>query len=407
MENQDFGVLQGIRVLDLTRMLAGPFCTMMLADHGAEVIKVEAPGGDPTRYAGPFAEDSTGLGGFFQSVNRNKKSLVLDLKREEGAALFKTMVKTADVVVENFRPGVMDDLGLSYEVLKQLNPKLVFASISGFGDARNGASPRSQWPAFDPIAQAVGGIVSITGLSEDEPVRAGTSLGDIIPGMYAAFGILAAVHRANKTGESQHVDVAMADSILSLCECAVYKYSYAGQVQKPAGNHHHLAAPAGLFKVKDGWVSIAAMQDSHWEILCQGLNMESLLQDSRFEDALKRRNHLVELEEALDQFLRNYSKSEIMEKLGGKIPIAPVQNIEDIFADPHFAAREMLVEVDEPGIDQKKTVTGTPVKFNETPGGVKHRAPLLGEHTASLLQEVGIDETAISELVESAAVVCI
>ncbi|TXS92951.1 CoA transferase [Parahaliea maris] len=408
MSTEPTGVLQGIRVLDLTRMLAGPFCTMLLADHGAEVIKIESPAGDPTRLAGPFASNggAKALGGFFQSVNRNKKSVVLDLRQQEGVAILKKLVETADVVVENFRNGVMEEMGLSFDELKACNPTLVFASISGFGDARNGESPYANWPAFDPIAQAVGGLVSMTGPRSDMPTRVGSSLGDIVPGMYAAFGILAALHRAKQSGEAQHVDVAMADSILSICESLVYNYSYAGKSSSPAGNHHHLAAPAGLFKVKDGWVSIAAMQDAHWDILCQQLNMNDLHTDPRFSDALKRKEHLEALEEGMARYLLQLTKFEFMERLGGLLPVAPVQDAREIFNDPHFAARNMLIEVEEPGCKDNKVVAGTPVKFSETAFGGFKRAPLKGEHTQQVLSEVGFSESDIGHLVNDSTIVC-
>ena len=206
-----FGALSSIRVLDLTQMLAGPYGTMMLADHGAEVIKIEPPKGDMTRNGGPFTESDTQRthGGYFQSVNRNKRSVMLDLKSEEGKAAFLELVKSADAVTENFRVGVMDKLGLGYEVLREVNPKIVYGCLNGFGDPRTGASPYAKWPAFDVVAQAMGGIMAITGPDPQTPTKIGPGVGDIVPGMFLAFGVLAAVHKARETGAGQFVDVSM------------------------------------------------------------------------------------------------------------------------------------------------------------------------------------------------------
>ena len=228
------GALAGLRVLDFTRALAGPFCTMLLADQGADVIKVEAlDTGDGTRTMVPFPPEITDrrpYGGYFQSVNRNKRSIVIDLKSPQGKGLVRNMVRSVDVVVENFRAGVMEGLGLSYESLAEINPKLVYAAIRGFGDPRTGESPYSKWPAYDVIAQAMGGMMSITGPVDGVPTKVGPGVGDLIPATLSAFGILAAVLNANKTGEGQFVDVAMYDSILAFCERIVPQYSYTGEV---------------------------------------------------------------------------------------------------------------------------------------------------------------------------------
>lgn len=401
MKHKSFGVLQGVKVIDLTRMLAGPFSTMMLADQGADVIKIEGFDGDATRATGPFTGDGSDgeLGGFFQSANRNKKSIVIDLKSPEGIAVLKSLIKTADVLVENFRSGVMDKLGLSFDVLKQVNPKIVYASISGYGDARNGESPFAKWPAFDVVAQAMGGLVATTGPNADSPTRVGHSVGDIVPGMFAAFGIVSALRYAEISGEAQHVDVSMLDSILAICESSVYQYSYTKKVPGPAGNHHSLVAPLGLFKAKDGWIALAAPQDHSWKILCDFLDMPELLNDARFDDAVLRRTNFDVLVVEINQRTSQLTKAELLSLFGGVIPVGPVSDIEDIFNSPHYAARKMLTPVDDPYSGKTQIIANTPVKFSETPGGVKSRAPLLGEHTKEILLASGLSEAELAELV--------
>jgi crotonobetainyl-CoA:carnitine CoA-transferase CaiB-like acyl-CoA transferase len=401
MSKKLFGVLRGVKVVDLTRMLAGPFSTMMLADQGAEVIKVEGFDGDATRTTGPFTGDGADgeLGGFFQSANRNKKSIVIDLKSPAGLEVVKSLIESADVVVENFRSGVMEKLGLSFDVLKVINPKIVYASISGFGDARNGKSPFVKWPAFDVVAQAMGGLIATTGADAQNPTRVGQSVGDIVPGMFAAFGIVSALRYAELSGEAQHVDVSMLDSILAICESSVYQYSYTKKVPGPAGNHHSLVAPLGLFEAKDGWIALAAPQDHSWKILCEYLDMAALMDDKRFGNALLRRTNIVQLAAEINKRTSLLSKVELLELFGGVIPVGSVNDMEDIFDSPHYAARNMLVSVDDPQTGKSQTIAGTPVKFSETPGGIQGRAPLLGEHTKEILLAAGLSEATLAELI--------
>jgi len=265
------GILSGIRVLDLSRMLSGPYCTMMLADHGAEVIKIEGPDGDTSRSNGPWrADDETrDWAGYFVSLNRSKKSMVLDLKTDEAKATIRTLVRSSHVLVENFRPGVMERLGLGYEELAQENPALVYAAIRGFGDPRSGESPYASWPSYDVVAQAMGGLMSMSGADRDNPMKTGPGIGDVFAGMMLAFAIVAAVRHAERTGEGQFVDIAMYDAMLSLCERLVYLYDMEGKVAEPAGNGHPLLAPFGLFPAADGWVSIGVVDDAFWRELAR------------------------------------------------------------------------------------------------------------------------------------------
>ena len=279
------GPLEGTRVLDLTRGLAGPFCTMLLADLGADVVKVEPPGGDPSREIGPFLDDDEkrSFGGYFQSVNRNKRSIVLNLNDQGDVETFRTLARRAEMVVENFRTGVMDDFGLSFEALAAENKRLVYLAVRGFGDARTGASPYTEWPAFDVVAQAMGGMLSITGTADGEPVKTGPGVGDIYAGSLAAVGGLAAVLHSRATGEGQFVDVAMYDAILALCERIVYQHSYDGIVPVQQGNTHPLMCPFDIFRSKDGHFAVAAATDKHWPILCSIIGRPDLVLTPRWQ----------------------------------------------------------------------------------------------------------------------------
>jgi crotonobetainyl-CoA:carnitine CoA-transferase CaiB-like acyl-CoA transferase len=386
------GALDGIRIVDLTQMLAGPYCTMMLADQGAEIIKVEPLEGDYARRAGPFRADDTlhAFGGYFASVNRNKKSIALDLKRPEARDVVLRLCADADAVVENYRVGVMDRLGLSFETLRERNPRLVYASIRGFGDPHTGASPYAAWPAFDVVAQAMGGIMGITGPDADTPLKVGPGVGDLVPAMMAAYGIVCAVLRAGRTGRGQYVDVAMVDSILSLCERIVYQRAFLGANPHPEGNRHPLLCPFGMFPARDGNVTIAAHTDDWWAALCRIIGRPELATDPRTATSESRTRHQDLVCGAVEDFTRRHTKQELIGHLGGKVPFGPVYRIDDIVADPHFAAREMIVALDHPGSPERIEVAGIPVRLSETPGRVRHRAPLLGEHTDAILRTLAV-----------------
>ncbi len=385
------GALEGLRVVDLTQMLAGPYCTMMLADQGAEVIKVEPPEGDNTRQMGPHhASDSEHLfGGYFASVNRNKRSIVLDLKQAAGRELLLRLVAGADVLVENYRAGVMERLGLGYEVLRERNPKLVYASIRGFGDPRTGRSPYVDWPAYDVVAQAMGGIMGITGPDAATPVKIGPGVGDIVPAMAAAYGIMAAVWRAGRTGLGQYVDVGMVDVVLALCERIVHHYAFQGSVPRPEGNRHPFLSPFGLLKARDGHIALACHTDPFWADLCRLIGRPELIDHPDFVSREARNAHKDAVYDAVDAFTSRHTRRELMAIFGGKVPFGPVFDIADIATDPHFAAREMIVPVEHPGVEGRVAIAGTPIRMTETPGGVRRRAPLLGEDTDAILREQG------------------
>ena len=386
------GPLDGLRVVDLTRMLAGPYCTMVLADLGADVVKVEPPGGDTTRKTPPFApgDELRAFGGYFASINRNKRSIVLDLKQERDRDVLLRLVDGADVLVENFRPGVMERFGLAYETVHERNPRLVYASVRGFGDPRTGASPYVDWPAYDVSSQAWGGMMGITGTADGLPLKTGPGVGDVFPAVLAAVGIVAAVRHADRTGAGQYVDVSMVDGVLSLCERIVYQWSFGGDVPRPQGNTHPLLCPFDVFRTADGWVSIAAPADHQWRTLAELIGRAELRDDPRFADGPTRARNAPAIREAVSAWTEARPTAEVLRVLGGHVPVAPVNTVVDIFGDPHFAAREMLVQVEQPGAPEPVTIAGAPIKLTETPGGVRRRAPLLGEHTDEILKEVGL-----------------
>jgi len=386
------GPLAGLRIIDATQALAGPFCTMLLADLGADVVKVEPPAGDMTRYGGPFTREDgeRAYGGYFASINRNKRSAVLDLKTTDGRDALLALVGTADAFVENSKAGVMDGLGLGYEVMCQLNPRLVYAAIRGFGDPRTGTSPYLDWPAFDVVAQAMGGVVGVTGTAEGETFRCGPSVGDIYPATLAALGVSAALVHAGRTGEGQFLDVAMYDGVLALCEAIVYRYSYTGQVSRPTGNGHPALAPFDLFPTADGSCAIAAPTEKHWALLCEVIGRPDLVDSDLTRTNRERVANAAFVREVVSAWTSTHTSAEIVATLGGRVPVGPVQTADAVFGDPHVAAREMLVEVPQPDGSRSVVLPGSPIKLTATPAGVYRRPPRLGEHTAEVLAEVGL-----------------
>lgn len=374
--------LEGLRVLDLTRVLAGPYTTMILADLGAEVIKLEMPGsGDDSR---AFPPHVNGESAYFMSLNRNKRSMTLNLKSETGKEIFLEMIKKVDIIVENFRPGTMERLGLGYEILKQENPKLIYAAASGFGHS----GPYSKRPAYDAIVQAMGGIMSITGQPGGPPTRVGTSIGDITAGLFAAIGILASlVHREN-TGIGQKVDVAMLDSQVAILENAIARYTANGEVPEPIGNRHPAITPFEPFATKDGQLMIAIGNNTLWSKFCGVIKRKELLDDPRFITNAQRTANHAELKPLLTTIFLEKSTAEwrqLFDQSG--IPNGPINSVDQVVIDPQVVAREMIVEVDHPKAG-KTSLPGIPIKLSETPGSIRQPAPLLGEHTVEILRDV-------------------
>ena len=361
-----------MRVVDVSQALAGPFCTMLLADLGADVIKIEPPRGDIPRHQGPYmrGDSEHAYGAYFASVNRNKRGIVLDLNLAGDREVLFRLVDHGDVLVENFRAGVMERWGLAYETLHERNPKLVYGAIRGFGDPRTGKSPYSDWPAFDIVAQAMGGIVSMTGTADGECLRVGPSVGDLYPATLAALAITAAVVHAQATGEGQFVDVAMYDSIVALCESAVYRYSYMGFVTQPMGNSHPQLSPFDIYPTADGSVAVAAPTDSHWTKLCRLMGREDLVDDEHTRGNRERVRNADFVRDTMSEWTLVHTTAEIVGVLAGEVPVGPVNRAPDLFEDPHLRAREMLVAIEHPGGDRPGVFPNSPMRFTETPSGV-------------------------------------
>jgi succinyl-CoA:mesaconate CoA transferase len=391
--------LSDVRVLDLTQVLAGPYCTMLLADLGADVIKVERPGGDLIRANPPFVGngDDAGdesYGGYFQSVNRGKRSLELDLGDESDRADFLDLVESADVVVENYRAGTMEQFDLGYERLRERNPRLVYAAIRGFGDPRTGETSRQGRPTFDLIAQALGGVMEITGDPDGPPTKVGPGVGDLFTAALNAVGILGALHHRERTGEGQFVDTAMYDSMVSLCERSAYQYSYTGEIPTRQGNAHPTLFPYDSFETEDGHIVIAAFGNNHWLGLCEAMDRPDLA--AEFDDPASRMANRESIREEIAAWCGERASEDVLAALDGSVPSAPVQDVADVFADPHVEARGMLHEVEQPSSGERVTIAGNPIKLSETPPAPGERAPLLDEHRAELLGETADPETAES-----------
>jgi crotonobetainyl-CoA:carnitine CoA-transferase CaiB-like acyl-CoA transferase len=321
--------------------------------------------------------------------------------------VLKRLVAKADILVENFRAGVMERLGLGYETLIEINPRLVYGAIRGFGDPRTGRSPYAAWPAYDIVAQAMGGIIAITSPTPGgSPTKIGPGVGDLIPAMQCAFGILAALHRARSSGRGQFVDVAMVDGVLAACERPVFQFSYEGVVPGPEGNSHPLLCPYGLFPAKDGWVAIGCPHDEFWRLLVRTIGRPELVEDARYAFTRDRLDRRAEVEGLVSAWTSARTKAEITEVLGGKIPFGPVRGIDEVFEDSHTHARNMLADVEVPGVAGRTfQVANTAVKLSGTPGGVRTRAPLTGEHTLAVLAEFGFGEDEVARLKSQRAIV--
>lgn len=378
------GPLEGVKVLDLTQIMAGPFCTLLLADMGADVVKVEKPdGGDDNRRQGPpFIK---GTAAAFYAINRNKRSMVLDLKNEQGREVFRRLVPRFDIVVENFRPGTLEKLGLGYDQLKELSPALIYCSISGYG--RTG--PLAEQGGFDLVAQGMAGLMSITGISGAPPVKVGVPISDLNAGLYGAFGILCAhIHRL-RTGKGQLVDTSLFEGALSYTFWHSALYFATGQVPGPLGSAHLLVAPYQALKTKDGYINLGAGNQRTWEAFCHAVRREDLLKDPRFKDTGTRKLHEKELAEILEQVLETNTTEywlEVCAKAG--VPAGPINNLAQAFAHPQTLARQMVVELESHELGSMKHL-GVPVKLSETPGSVRTLAPALGQHTEDVLLENG------------------
>ena len=394
------GPLQGCRVLELTHIMAGPTCGMMLADMGADVIKVEKPTGDDTRRLTP--PTINGESAAFLMMNRNKRGLALDLKQDSARDALKTLLKDADVVIENFRGGTMERLGLGYETLREENPGLIFVSISGFG--RTG--PYASRGGFDLIAQGMSGIMTITGEGPGRPpVKVGAPLSDITAGIIAAMAVSAAYAHKLKTGEGQKVDTSLFEAAITHTYWQSAIAFATGETPHPLGSAHPLSAPYQAFQTSDGWINLGAANQRNWEKLVNCIGVPELNEDPRFVTNHERMHNLPALEEELNRVFRQRTTEDwlaALEEAG--VPAGPVLTVNEMLEDPQALAREMIVETEHPVAGMTKAL-GLPVKFSETPGGIERPAPLLGQHSAEVLAEGGYDQAAIDAMVASGAVI--
>ena len=375
--------LEGIRVADLGHVLAAPTASMILADLGAEVIHIEPVSGDDSRHFGPFLN---GQSAYFISINRNKKSMVINLKDPGGKDVFMDIIKVSDVVLENFRPAAMAGLGLSYPELSRLNPKIIYASICGFGhDALPGYA---ESPAYDMIAQAASGLMSITGSENGPPVRVGSSVGDIVAGHQCAIGILAALRHRDMTGLGQKVDISMVDSLVYILENAVVRYSVSGEVPGPLGTAHPSITPFQGFRTENGWIVIAVGNDAMWQTFCRAVSSPELAAEPRFLTNRSRTEHRAELAGIISKEMLKRTTEEWMRILGEhKLPSSPINTLDKVVSDPNIIHRRMIVEIDQPAAGKMK-IAGSPFHLSETPGEVYAPAPLLGEHTEEVLSGI-------------------
>ena len=376
------GPLDGMKVLDLTRVLAGPYATMLLGDLGAEVIKIEQPGtGDESRNFGPF---KNGFSLYFMSVNRGKQSVTLNLKTERGQAIFKQLLKQTDILVENFRPGTMQKLGLDYDTLKGEHPSLIYAACSGFGQT----GPYAQQGAYDMIIQGMGGIISITGEPDGPPVRVGTSISDITAALFTTIGVLSALHHRNRTGSGQFVDVAMLDSLVAVLENAVVRYFATGEAPKPLGARHPAITPFEAFASADGHVIIALGNDTLWAKFCEHVDRHELISDERFRTNADRTENHSELFPILSEIMSQRPTDDWIDALGAiGVPCGPINAMDKVVSHPQVQAREMITRIAH-DITGEVEVPGVPIKLSETPGNVDAPAPSLGEHTTKVLTDL-------------------
>lgn len=376
------GPLDGMKVLDLTRVLAGPYATMLLGDLGAEVIKIEQPGtGDESRNFGPF---KNGFSLYFMSVNRGKQSVTLNLKTERGQAVFKRLLKQTDVLVENFRPGTMEKLGLDYDTLRVEHPSLIYAACSGFGQT----GPYAQQGAYDMIIQGMGGIISITGEPDGPPVRVGTSISDITAALFTTIGVLSALHHRNRTGRGQLVDVAMLDSLVAVLENAVVRYFATGEAPKPLGARHPAITPFEAFASADGHVIIALGNDTLWAKFCEHVDRQELISDERFRTNADRTENHGELFPILSEVMSQRKTDDWIDALGAiGVPCGPINAMDKVVSHPQVQAREMITRIAH-RITGEVEVPGVPIKLSETPGTVDAPAPSLGEHTTAVLTDL-------------------
>ncbi|HYM00280.1 MAG TPA: CoA transferase [Blastocatellia bacterium] len=390
--------LDGMRVLEITQVMSGPFCGLLLADMGADVIKVEKPGGDDSRRMAP--PTINGESAAFMSINRNKRGLGLNLKTEEGRAIFKRLAAASDILIENFRPGAMAKLGLGYDDLAPANPALIYCSISGFGQT----GPYRDRGGFDLVAQAMSGMISITGHPDQTPVKVGVPIADLNAGMYACYAILSAYIHRLKTGKGQRIDASLLESSLAYTFWESAMFFATGENPKAMGSAHRLSAPYQVFKAADGYFALGAANQSNWKRLCEVIQRPDLLHDPRFVDNPTRVLNQLDLTRVLEDVFKQRTLNQwisAFEEAG--VPVGPVYSFDQVYQDPQVIDREMSVEINHPKAGPTRLI-GIPVKLSETPGRIRRPAPTLGQHTDEILGEAGLDQPEIKSLREKKAV---
>jgi CoA:oxalate CoA-transferase len=393
--------LEGLRVIDLTRIYAGPYCSMLFADMGAEVIKVEPPGGEMIRDNPPMVAkgeggpDDRSRSGYFLSLNRNKYGITLNLKHPQAVAIFKDLTKITDVVLENYAPGVMKRLGIDYPVLKEINPRIIVAAISGFGQW----GPYSERIAFDHISQAMSGIMSITGHPNSPPTKVGTSLGDVNAAVHAAFAIMAALWHRERSGVGQFVDISMQEAMVSILEGAIVRWTVGEELLTPIGSHNPHDAPMGAFQCKDGYIIIATVGDEHWRRFCKAIDKPEWAEDPGYRTKRQRWEKKDLLTKEIEKITSKYTIKEVGAMMDReRVANSPILNIAEVVADPHLNARGYFVEVEHPIIGKAK-IPGIPFKLSETPGSVDRPSPLVGEHNEMILGKyLGMSAEEIDQL---------
>ena len=398
--NHAAGPLAGVKVLDLTQIMAGPMCTLLLADMGANVIKIERPnGGDDTRRMGHRLTGD--ISGGFLALNRNKRSIAMDLRSDAGKAVFKRMAETADIVVENFRPGVMERLGLGYDTLSEINPALVYASISGFG----GTGPYRNRGGFDLVAQGMSGLMSVTGFPGGPPAKVGVPITDIGAGSFTAFGILAAYIHAQRTGQGQQVDGSLMEAGIAYTIWESSEYFATGEIPGPLGSAHRVNAPYQALRTSDGYINIGAASQPTWEQFCRAIGQDALIEDPRYLEPNDRKAREAELAEMLEDILAEHTTDYWMEQLESAGVVAgPIYDMAQVYADEQVLAREMKVTLEDDELGELQNI-GVPVKLSATPGRIRHRGPALGQHSREVLLEHGYTEAEVDALVAAGVVV--
>ena len=393
------GILEGVRVLGIEQQVAAPYCTMMLSDQGAEVIKVERPGvGDSSREGAPYLKNENGekTSGYYLRFNRNKKSITVNTKIPEGVQILKDLIKESDIVVENFKPGMMDEIGLTYDVMKEINPKIVYVAISGFGRMKKFEGPFNERTAYDIVTQAMGGLMHLAGQKDGPPTWLGVAVGDVVTGIQAAYAALLGYIKALKTGEGEFIDVSMYDCMVALGERAHSQYLFTGNVVSRGPDKN--MAPWGPFKAKDGYVALIVPTEKMWARLCKAMCREDFLQNENFNSGPKRAEHREEWEPALIEWMSDKTKNDVCEILMAQgMPCGPVQNSADVFNCPHLEKRELFVKIPDK-IMTELTVIGSPLKM-ENSEPTYGAEPLLGENTDEILKNLlNYDETKINSL---------